>query len=53
MVTESNDWAADFCVAMTDEQDEMARAMLESISSKWPLWVLQVLAAISTRCFPA
>jgi DNA-binding HxlR family transcriptional regulator len=30
---------------MTDEQDEMAREMLESISSKWPLWVLQVLAA--------
>jgi DNA-binding HxlR family transcriptional regulator len=30
---------------MTDEQDEAARAMLESIAAKWPLWVLQVLAA--------
>jgi DNA-binding HxlR family transcriptional regulator len=45
MVTDSIDWAPDFCDAMTDEQDGMAREMLESISSKWPLWVLQVLAA--------
>jgi len=45
MVTDPTDWAPDFCNAMTDAQDEMAREMLESISSKWPLWVLQVLAA--------
>jgi DNA-binding HxlR family transcriptional regulator len=45
MVTQPIDWAADFCDAMSDEQDELAREMLESISAKWPLWVLQVLAA--------
>ena len=45
MVTDPPNWATDFCDAMTDAQDEMAREMLESISSKWPLWVLQVLAA--------
>jgi len=45
MVTVPHEWAANFCDAMTDEQDELARAMLESIAAKWPLWVLQVLAA--------
>jgi DNA-binding HxlR family transcriptional regulator len=45
MVTKIPDWATDFCDTMTDEQDETARAMLESIAAKWPLWVLQVLAA--------
>jgi DNA-binding HxlR family transcriptional regulator len=45
MVTTIPNWATDFCDAMTDEQDEAARAMLESIAAKWPLWVLQVLAA--------
>lgn len=45
MVTKIPNWATDFCGTMTDAQDEAARAMLEGIAAKWPLWVLQVLAA--------
>jgi DNA-binding HxlR family transcriptional regulator len=35
----------DFCGAMTDAEDMAARELLERISAKWPLWVLQVLHA--------
>lgn len=35
----------DFCDAMTDAEDALARELLERISAKWPLWVLQVLRA--------
>jgi DNA-binding HxlR family transcriptional regulator len=43
MVTKAPDWATAFCMGMTDAQDIAARELLERISSKWPLWVLQVL----------
>lgn len=35
----------DFCGTMTDAEDAAARELLERISAKWPLWVLQVLHA--------
>src|SRR5262249_35677026 len=37
--------AIDFCLTMTDEQEEAAREMLERVAAKWPLHVLQVLEA--------
>ena len=34
----------DFCRSMTDAEDEAVRTMLERLSAKWPLAVMQVLA---------
>ena len=34
----------DFCRSMTEAEDEAVRTMLERLSAKWPLAVMQVLA---------
>lgn len=34
----------DFCRSMTEAEDEAVRGLLEKLSGKWPLAVLQVLA---------
>ena len=34
----------DFCRSMTDAEDEAVRSLLERLSAKWPLAVMQVLA---------
>ncbi len=43
MVTENRNLAVSFCAGMTEAEDEAAREVLERISGKWPLAVLQVL----------
>ena len=35
---------SDFCASMSEAEDENAREMLERLSGKWPLAVMQVLA---------
>jgi len=44
MVTVLNDHTFDFCETLTDEEDALARAMLERASAKWPLRVMHILA---------
>ena len=43
MVTMNFDEAESFCAGMTEAEDEAARELLERISGKWALAVLQVL----------
>jgi DNA-binding HxlR family transcriptional regulator len=43
MVTVDDMPNASFCAGMTEAEDEAAREVLERISGKWPLAVLQVL----------
>ncbi|TCL71967.1 helix-turn-helix domain-containing protein [Rhizobium sp. BK251] len=44
MVTIVDSRTFDFCETLTDEQDALAREMLERASAKWPLRVLHILA---------
>jgi DNA-binding HxlR family transcriptional regulator len=36
--------AASLCETLTDDQEAMARGLMDHIAGKWPLWVLHVLA---------
>ncbi len=44
MVTETDPSLLDFCATMSEEEDRLAREMLERFSARWPLYVLHVLA---------
>jgi DNA-binding HxlR family transcriptional regulator len=44
MVTDLDPRTSAFCETLTDEQDALAREMLERVAAKWPLGVLHVLA---------
>lgn len=44
MVTYIQDDTFDFCETLSDEEDALAREMMERASAKWPLRVLHVLA---------
>ncbi|MDM9626949.1 helix-turn-helix domain-containing protein [Rhizobium sp. S152] len=44
MVTNIKNGTFDFCETLTDDEDALARAMLERASAKWPLRVMHILA---------
>ena len=43
-VTVMNEDMFGFCTALTDEQDERARDLIERAAAKWPLRILHVLS---------